>query len=85
MAKLVMGIGEAIKELRGGNRVARLGWNGQGQFLEIKDPSYRSEMTLSYVYITTVNGQRVPWLCSQTDLLAEDWVVIDYSDEELYD
>jgi len=31
-------------------------------------------MTLPYIYITTVQGDLVPWLASQTDLLAADWV-----------
>jgi hypothetical protein len=37
-------------------------------------------MTLPYIYIeypkghpAYPNGSRVPWLASQTDLLAEDW------------
>jgi hypothetical protein len=30
-------------------------------------------MTLPYIYITTVKGERVPWLASQTDMLADDW------------
>lgn len=29
---------------------------------------------LPYVIIRTVGGEFVPWLCSQTDLLAEDWI-----------
>ena len=31
-------------------------------------------MTLPYLYMRTVQGDLVPWLASQTDLLAEDWV-----------
>lgn len=30
---------------------------------------------LPYVVMRTVDGSFVPWLCSQTDLLAEDWEV----------
>jgi hypothetical protein len=71
-----MGIGEAIKAMRNGNKVERLGWNGKGQFLELQVPDDHSKMTLPYIYITTVGGQRVPWLASQTDLLAEDWKVV---------
>jgi len=67
-------IGWAIAHLRLGQRVTREGWNGKGQFLELQVPDTHSKMTLPYVFITTVQGQRVPWLCSQTDLLACDWV-----------
>lgn len=34
-------------------------------------------MTLPYIFITTVQGDRVPWLASQTDLLAEDWLLLE--------
>lgn len=30
---------------------------------------------LPYFIMRTVDGEFVPWLASQTDLLAEDWVV----------
>jgi hypothetical protein len=30
-------------------------------------------MTLPYIFIHTVQGDRVPWLASQTDILATDW------------
>jgi hypothetical protein len=33
-------------------------------------------MTLPYIFITTVQGNRVPWLASQTDLLAKDWYIV---------
>lgn len=67
-------IGWAIAQMRLGYRVTREGWNGKGQFLELQHPDTQSKMTLPYVFITTVQGSRVPWLCSQTDLLAHDWV-----------
>jgi Protein of unknown function (DUF2829) len=63
----------AINRMRQGKRVARRGWNGKGQYLMLQVPDENSKMTLPYVYITTVQGDLVPWLCSQTDLLAEDW------------
>lgn len=72
-------IGWAVKQLCGGHRITRRGWNGNGQYLEIQFPapfspdSPPSGMTLPYVFIRTVQGDRVPWLCSQTDLLAYDW------------
>ena len=34
-------------------------------------------MDLPYVYMNTVSGALVPWLCSQTDLLACDWELAD--------
>lgn len=67
------GIGWAVQKMRNGARVARTGWNGPGQHLQLQVPDLNSKMSLPYVYITTVQGQRVPWLASQTDLLATDW------------
>jgi hypothetical protein len=33
-------------------------------------------MTLPYVYMFTAQGDLIPWLCSQADLLARDWQVV---------
>lgn len=67
---------EALDHVKRGYRIARDGWNGKGQFVEIQRPDEHSKMGLPYLYITTVDGKRVPWLASQTDLLADDWVVL---------
>jgi hypothetical protein len=66
-------IGWAVKQLQGGYRVRRRGWNGKGMYLELQVPDGDSKMTLPYVYMRTAQGDLVPWLCSQTDLLATDW------------
>lgn len=66
-------IGWAVKQMQMGARVARSGWNGKGMYLELQVPDANSKMTLPYVYMKTVQGDLVPWLCSQTDLLATDW------------
>jgi len=71
-----MHFGDAIKQLHNGASVARKGWNGKTQFLTLQVPDEHSKMTLPYIYITTVQGDRVPWLASQTDMLALDWVVV---------
>lgn len=70
------GIGWAVKQMHNGSRVARAGWNDKTQYLQLQVPDEHSKMTLPYVFITTVQGDRVPWLCSQTDLLAMDWAVV---------
>ena len=65
--------GWALHRLREGCKVTRDGWNGPGQYLELQKPDEHSKMTLPYIFITTVQGDLVPWLASQTDMLAEDW------------
>lgn len=66
-------IGWAVKQLHHGLRVARSGWNGKNMYLELHVPDVNSKMTLPYVDMRTAQGDLVPWLCSQTDLLATDW------------
>jgi hypothetical protein len=66
-------IGWAVKELHDGQRVCRSGWNDKGMYLELQVPDEHSKMSLPYVYMKTAQGDLVPWLCSQTDLLASDW------------
>jgi Protein of unknown function (DUF2829) len=68
-------IGWAVKQMHNGARVRRAGWNGKGMWLELQVPDAHSKMTLPYVYMRTAQGDLVPWLCSQTDLLAIDWEV----------
>ena len=69
-------IGWAIKQLHNGSAVARMGWNGKGMWLRLQVPDNHSKMTLPYVYMRTAQGDLVPWLCSQADLLATDWEVV---------
>lgn len=69
-------IGDAVYHLKAGKKISRKGWNGKDMYLELQTPDENSKMTLPYVYMRTAQGDLVPWLCSQTDLLAEDWQVI---------
>lgn len=69
-------IGEAVSALQAGRRVRRAGWNGKGMWLKLQVPDEHSKMTLPYVYMYTADKQLVPWLCSQSDLLADDWELV---------
>jgi hypothetical protein len=71
-----MNFGQAIQFLKAGSRVTRWGWNGKGMWLRLQRPDENSEMTLPYIYMRTATGDIVPWLASQTDVLAEDWAVV---------
>lgn len=80
-----MNFGQAIESLKNGSQVARKGWNGKGIFIELQVPDKFSKMSSPYIYIDTTGLQtnnpdapksRVPWLASQTDMLADDWDVI---------
>lgn len=69
----------ALQLLKDGERVARAGWNVKGLWLELQRPDAHSKMTLPYIYLNypsnaqNTPGARVPWVASQTDILAEDW------------
>jgi len=67
--------GWAIKQMQNGKRARRTGWNGKGMWIAIQVPDEHSKMTLPYIYMSTVQGDLVPWLCNQTDALATDWEI----------
>lgn len=80
-----MDFGDCLKMLKQGKRMARAGWNGRGIYIKLQVPDENSFMTFPYIYIETTNLQtdnpkapkgRVPWLASQTDMLADDWEVV---------
>ena len=90
-----MDFGDAVRNLKAGKLVARSGWNGKNMFLFLVKGStftVNREPLLSilgegtevqyhaHVDMKTAQGTVVPWLCSQTDLLAEDWGVVENAD-----
>ena len=91
-----MDFGYAVKMMKEGKRVSRIGWNGKGMFLSLvkgrnTDYHVNSEVfgtgndgnsqdqlpVLDAIYMKTADNKLVPWLASQTDVLAEDWVITD--------
>ena len=72
--------GAAIEALKAGQRVTRIGWNGAGLWLEFI-PAKGVDLAfirMSYPVHSKAyaKGARVPWLASQTDMLAEDWSIV---------
>ena len=65
-----------IMKYRGG-RFASAGWNGKGMYIELQRPDKYSKMTLPYIYMKTVQGDLVPWLASQTEMLVDDWMEVE--------
>lgn len=83
-----MDFGEALKELKAGKKLQRKGWNGKGMFVYYVPPGRYLARTNpaksisgtdgkvdygAYLALKTVTGEVVPWLASQTDILAMDW------------
>ena len=84
--------GMALESLKRGKKVSRSGWNGNGMFLFIVPGSvfkvnrppllgiYEEGTEINYhahIDMKTADGMVVPWLCSQTDALAEDWEILE--------
>jgi len=66
----------ALEELKNGEAVGRKEWNGKEMWLKIQLPDKNSKMTLPYIYMFTAQGDLIPWLASQADILAEDWQTV---------
>ena len=77
-----MSFGHAIVALEEGQKVARSGWNGKGMYLLHAGSGTfhingRPEgKLLPFLVMRTVTGDYVPWLASQTDMLANDWQIV---------
>ena len=69
---------EALTAAKAMKTITRQGWNGRGQFVFlIPGQDVGEQKILPYLAMSTVQGAIVPWLASQTDILADDWVVED--------
>lgn len=70
-----MNFGEALTLVKAGIKMSRAGWNGKGMWIEIQRPDTHSKMTLPYLFLNYPQGDKVPWLASQTDMLQDDWMI----------
>lgn len=86
-----MSFGHAIVALKAGHRVGRVGWNGKGMWLSLVKPGFydvaigafgldctvRRVELLPWIGMKTADNKFVPWLASQTDMLADDWSIVE--------
>lgn len=78
--------GDAIEFMKRGHKVARKGWNGKKQYIQLaRGISYETadgnivncnhdaigNMAIAFV---DTSGVQMGWLASQADMLADDWV-----------
>lgn len=79
---------DALDLLKDGERLARDNWNAKNQYIyHVPAANYPAATDIAlqefgtqvpygaYIAIKTVQNNVVPWLASQTDLLAEDWAI----------
>ena len=67
--------GDAIELLKSGNKVSRSGWNGKGMYLYLV-PDLLVGQYGAHIVMKTADDKLIPWLASQTDMLANDWGVV---------
>ena len=84
-----MNFGEALEALKLGKKVARTGWNGKNQYIELAtNISYKNAQNniINVNHETMGNkaiaffgtaGVQLGWLASQSDMLSEDWLIIE--------
>lgn len=83
-----MNFGLAIEAAKKGKRIARKGWNGKRQYVELATAiSYVSPIgavvnaehdaigTQALAFVGT-SGIQLGWLASQADMLADDWMIV---------
>ena len=82
-----MDFGQAIRLLKDGKKVARQGWNGKNQYIELAtNISYMNanQETINAeheaignraIAFVGTSGVQLGWLASQADMLAEDWII----------
>jgi hypothetical protein len=83
-----LNFGEALGVLKDGGKVARIGWNGKGQYIELAtNISYKNsekeeinaehkDIGNNAIAFVGTSGIQLGWLASQADMLAEDWMVV---------
>ena len=83
-----MNFGLAIEAAKKGKRIARKGWNGKRQYVELATAiSYTSPIgavvnaehdaigNQALAFVGT-SGVQMGWLASQADMLADDWMIV---------
>lgn len=84
-----MTFGEAIENMKKGEKVARRGWNGKKQYIQLATGiSYKTSQgeivncehdaigNKAIAFVGT-SGVQMGWLASQADMLAEDWELVE--------
>jgi hypothetical protein len=67
----------ALKFLKAGQRMKRLGWSSPGMWIELYTPESKySPVTKPFFIMYTKTGDYAVWFPSICDLLADDWVIV---------
>jgi hypothetical protein len=70
--------GQALEKLKAGEKVARHGWNGKGMYIQKnKGVDFEHAIIEPFFVIKNVKNSFNTWVPSVSDLLAEDWTVVE--------
>lgn len=84
-----MNFSDALNFIKDGVRAERAGWNGKGMWIAlVSGNEYNITVwenegateNLPFIMMKTADDKFVPWLASQTDILAEDWAKVELKD-----
>ena len=84
-----MNFGLAIEAAKRGAKIARRGWNGKGQYVELAsaisyvtpggetvNAEHEAIGNHAFAFVGT-SGVQMGWLASQADMLADDWTIVE--------
>ena len=85
-----MDFGKALEALKSGKKVCRTNWNGKNQYLFLaKDAEFHTDANIGdlqnqdielppFICIKTTRNQiQCGWLASQSDMLSDDWQIVE--------
>ena len=84
-----LNFGLALEAAKKGKRITRAGWNGKDQWVELGKnicylppegsfgPAAHEDIGSQALVFCGTRGRQVGWLASQSDMLAEDWMVLE--------
>ena len=75
---------KALYNVKNGGAIQRSGWNGKGLYVEMID-HVPPDIAKFLVIKSGCNGLKYPWVPSQGDLLADDWLLISAWGDITYD
>ena len=77
---------EAEKHISSGGKIQRQGWNSKGMFIFVIAGNawgFETDVcgvddidTLPFYCMKKADNKLVPWVASQTDIFADDWIVV---------
>lgn len=89
----MLSFSEALVAAKQGKKISRKGWNGKGMYLYLvetelpvwfgTEPGKTDEDwkhpygESNFIVMKTADNRLIPWLASQTDILTEDWGIVE--------